>query len=86
MPAEIVQVRIEKDELEFADFLVKAGICKTRSEALRFLISRGIANSDSLRLIKDRAEDLKRTERRKGKIPIDLAGATKRLIEERDRS
>lgn len=85
MSTEVVRVRIERDELEFTDFLVKAGICVTRSDAIRFLISRGIASSTNLCSIMERVEDLKRAERRNGKIPIDLSGTTRKLIEYRRR-
>ena len=48
MVNEIVQIRMERGDLEFIDFLVKAGICKTRSDGIRYLVSLGISSSKKL--------------------------------------
>lgn len=85
MATEIVQVRIDSRDIEFVDFLVKAGICRNKSEAIRYLLSVGISSSQELPQIVKAVEDLKKLEKESGEFPIKLPGATKILMSERDR-
>ena len=85
MAYEIVQIRMEHADLEFVDFLVKAGICKTRSNAIRYLVSLGISSSKKLPQIIKVVEELRKKGRESERFSIELPGATKILMSERDR-
>ncbi len=82
MVNEIVQIRRERGDLEFFDFLVKAGICKTRSDAIQYLVSLGISSSKKLPQIIRVVEELKKRNK-KGEYTIELPGATGILMRER---
>ena len=84
MVNKIVQIRMERGDLEFIDFLVKAGICKTRSDAIQYLVSLGISSSKKLPQIIRVVEELKK-KNKKGEYSIELPGATGILMSGRDR-
>ncbi len=85
MVLKILQLRISETDIRFADLLVGAGICKTRSDAFRYLIDIGVSKSSELPEIFAKVQELKELEKRTGMIPIDLKGAVSTLLNERDR-
>ena len=84
MATRVVPVRLGEQELKQIDQLVDFGIFQSRSEAIRELIKLGVEIaylSEVFRAV-DKLFELERAE---GKIPIDLSGATQKLLEERER-
>jgi Arc/MetJ-type ribon-helix-helix transcriptional regulator len=85
MVTKIIPVRLKERELEQIDQLVEYGIFQSRSEAIRELIRLGAENLTYLSEVSKALEKLFELEKVEGKIPIDLSGATKQLLEERER-
>jgi len=85
MVTKIIPVRLKERELEQIDQLVEYGIFQSRSEAIRELIRLGAENLTYLSEVSKALEKLFELEKVEGKIPIDLSGATKQLLEEGER-
>lgn len=85
MTSRIIPVRLRERELKWIDQLVKKGIFRSRSEAIRELLSLGIENLSYLSELSIALERLFELEKSEGEIPIDLSGATRQLLEERER-
>ncbi|MCC5997688.1 MAG: ribbon-helix-helix domain-containing protein [Thermofilum sp.] len=79
----VVPVRLGEDELKKIDELVKHGVFRSRSEAIRELVRLGVKLayvSDVLEAV-ERLYELEKVE---GRIPVELGGATRLLLEERE--
>jgi len=85
MGTEIVPVRLKRQDLEQIDRLIEIGIYKSRGEALRELIRLGVENLEHVAEVSKALEKLFELERSEGRIPISLTGATRQLLEERER-
>ena len=81
----VIPVRMEEKVLKLIDDLVKLGLYKSRSEALRELIKAGMRNLKDYKEIADAVEELFKMEEKLGKMPIELPGTPKKLIAERER-
>jgi len=83
--AKIIPVRLREEELKHIDRLVEYGVFRSRSEAIREFIRFGV---ESLAYLSEAFEALNRLfelERLEGGLPIDLSGATEKLLRERER-
>jgi Arc/MetJ-type ribon-helix-helix transcriptional regulator len=78
MGSKVVPVRL-------IDELVRLGIYKSRSEALRDLIRIGAKHVEQIREIAKAVDKLFELEREEGDIPIRLEGALKQLLSGRER-
>ena len=58
---------------------------KTKSDAIRYLLSMGISATRKFSGVGEKVESLKRLEKSKGKFPIELSGGLKDLIDDRHR-
>lgn len=67
------------------DALIELGMYRTRSEAIRELVSLGLRSLGELEEVEKVAGELVELERRLGRIPLDLRGALRELLEERRR-
>ena len=76
----VISVRLSERELREIDRLVEYGVFRSRSEAIRELIKLGMEN---LTYLHEAVEKLFELERIEGRIPIDLSGATRQLLNER---
>lgn len=85
MVSKIIPIRLREQELKQIDRLIEYGIFQSRSEAIRELIRLGTENLTHLSEIFKAIEKLFELEKTEGKIPIDLSGATKQLLKERER-
>lgn len=85
MVTKIIPVRLKEQELRQIDQLVEYGIFRSRSEAIRELVRLGVENLAHLSEVLRAVEKLFELERAGGKIPIDLSGATRQLLKERER-
>ncbi|MEM2848844.1 MAG: ribbon-helix-helix domain-containing protein [Candidatus Bathyarchaeia archaeon] len=81
----VIPVRLKDHELKQIDRLVEHGIFQSRSDAIRELIRLGIENLSYLNEISNALERLFEIEKAEGDIPVKLSGATKQLLEERER-
>ncbi len=85
MGSRVIPVRLDDDDLAFIDLLVKLGIYRSRSEAIRELIRAGMRSHEDIVKVAKAVEELFRMEREEGAIPIRLDGALKQLLRERER-
>lgn len=86
MVSRIIPVRLNEQEIKQIDKLVECGVFRSRSEAIRELIRLGIKDLSYLSEISRALDKLFELEKKEGRIPIDLSGATKQLLEERELS
>ena len=85
MCTQVVPVRLDRDVLRNIDSLVRLGIFSSRSEALRELIKLGLKSLKEYADIARAVEELFKFEESEGKLPVELRGALKELLEERGR-
>ncbi|MEM3689545.1 MAG: ribbon-helix-helix domain-containing protein [Thermofilum sp.] len=77
-------VRLGEDELKKIDVLVKYGVFRSRSEAIRELVRLGVKLAYVSEVL-EAVERLFELEKVEGRIPVELGGATRQLLEERER-
>ncbi len=80
----VVPVRLGEDELKKIDELVKHGVFRSRSEAIRELVRLGVKLAYVSEVL-EAVERLFELEKVEGRIPVELGGATRQLLEERER-
>ena len=85
MGSQVVPVRLDDDILRFIEELVRLGIYKSRSEALRDLIRIGARRVGKVKVIVEAVNKLFELEKEEGDIPIRLEGALRQLLAERER-
>jgi hypothetical protein len=85
MGSKTVSIRIERETLDAVDALVRLGIFKSRSEALKTLIKIGLSSVGDVANIVKISERLFELERTLGYIPVRLDGGFKDLMEMRER-
>lgn len=83
--SQVVPVRLDSELLEFINMLVRLGVFKSRSEALRELISYGLEKFRWIPEVIEAVEKLFELEKKEGEIPVKLNGALKQLLKERGR-
>jgi Arc/MetJ-type ribon-helix-helix transcriptional regulator len=72
-------------QIKQIDQLIEYGIFQSRNEAIKELTRLGAENLTVLSEVYEALEKLFELEKAEGKIPIDLSGATKQLLKERER-
>jgi len=85
MGSKTVSTGIEQETLDAVDALVKLGIFKSRSEALKILIKIGLSSVGDVVNVVRISERLFELERTLGYIPVRLDGGFKDLMEMRER-
>ncbi len=85
MGSQVVPIRLKREVLAFIDTLVKLGVYKSRSEALRELIEAGVEELQWTGKVFEAVEELFEIEREEGDVPVRLEGALRQLLEERGR-
>jgi len=85
MGSKVFPVRLDERDVRQVDLLVRLGVFKSRSEALRMLIRLGVKSLEELVEISEALERLSQLEGEEGEIPIRLDGALRRLLSERGR-
>jgi hypothetical protein len=78
-------VTIEQETLDAVDALVRLGIFKSRSKALKILIKIGLSSVGDVVNVVKISERLFELERTLGYIPVRLDGGFKDLMEMRER-
>ena len=86
MGSKTVSTGIEQETLDAVDALVKLGIFKSRSEALKILIKIGLSSVGDVVNVVRISERLFELERTLGYIPVRLDGGFKDLMEMRMRA
>jgi Arc/MetJ-type ribon-helix-helix transcriptional regulator len=85
MAKDTIQIRIDEDTKKFIETLVKSNLFKTRSDAIRYLLSMGMSNAGDIDDILKKVDRLKELERKEKKIPVEIPGTFKNLVRNRDR-
>ena len=85
MAKETIQIRVDEKTSRFVESLLVSGLFKTKSDAIRYLLSMGISATRKFSDVGEKVESLKRFEKSKGKFPIELSGGLKDLIDDRHR-
>jgi Arc/MetJ-type ribon-helix-helix transcriptional regulator len=79
----VVPVRLGEDELKKIDELVKYGVFRSRSEAIRELVRLGVKLAYVSEVL-EAVERLFELEKVECRIPVELGGATRQLLGERE--
>ncbi|MGC8505219.1 MAG: hypothetical protein ACP5NK_00705 [Thermoplasmata archaeon] len=85
MAKQTIQIRIYEETARFVNRLLWSGLFKTKSEALRYILSMGITATNKFPEVSEKVEKLKFMEKSIGRIPIELSGSLKDLLINRDR-
>ncbi len=85
MGKETIQIRIDEDTSKFVEGLLRSGLFKTKSDAIRHLLSKGMRASVEFSEIAEKVNKLKSLEKSTGKPPIELTGSLEELLVNRDR-
>ena len=85
MAKETIQIRIDADTSRFVQRLLRSGRFKTKSDALRYLLSMGISAASKFPDVAEKVEQFEYIERSTGSSPIILTGSLKELLSNRDR-
>ena len=83
--SQVVPVRLDSETLELIEMLVRLGVFRSRSEALRELISSSLEGFRWVSEVAGAVEKLFELEKREGDIPVRLDGALEQLLEGRGR-
>lgn len=78
-------MRLSREVLSTIDMLVRMGVYGSRSEALRDLIEAGLERLGWSGKVAEAVERLFELEEREGRIPLELRGGLRQLLEERGR-
>ena len=85
MAKKTIQIRIDEDTYKFVNKLLRSGLFKTKSEALRYILSMGITAAEKFPEVFEKVERLTAIERSTGRNPILLSGGLTYLLANRDR-
>ena len=85
MAKETIQIRIDEETSRFVERLLRSGLFRTRSDAIRHLLSKGMSASVEFPEIAEKVKKLRSLEKSTGKFPIELTGSLKELLSDRDR-
>ena len=80
MAKETIQIRIDEDTSKFVDGLLRAGLFKTKSDAIRHLLSKGMSASVEYSEIAEKVKKLKSLDKSTGEPPIELTGSLHELL------
>ena len=84
MKSKVVPLRLEEEVLKAVDMLVKLGVYKSRNEALRSLVKKGLENTQEIKAVAEAVRKLFEIEELEG-MPVKLEGALTKFLEERER-
>ena len=84
MKSKVVPLRLEEELLKAVDMLVKLGVYKSRNEALRSLVKKGLENTQEIKAVAEAVRKLFEIEELEG-MPVKLEGALTKFLEERER-
>lgn len=85
MAKETIQIRIDEETSKFVNRMLRSGIFRTKSDALRYILSVGITAVAKFPEVSEKVERLKSMEKTTGRLPIELSGSLKVLLTNRDR-
>ena len=85
MAKETIQIRIDEDTSRFVERLLRSRLFKTKSDALRYLLTMGISAASKFPDVAKKVEQFEYIERSTGSSPIILTGSLKELLSNRDR-
>ena len=85
MGSKVIPVRLDDDTLRLVEELVRLGIYSSRSEALRDLIRIGAKHVGKIKVVAESVDRLFELESKEGDIPVQLRGALRQLMAERER-
>lgn len=81
----VVPVRLNQELLAAIDALVESGAYASRSEAIRALLEAGLEKLELESKLLEAVRKLFEIEKKSGKLPIELEGGLKQLLDERGR-
>ena len=85
MVKETIQIRIDEETSKFVNRLLRSGLFKTKSEAFRYILSKGVTAAEKFPEVSDKVDKLMFKEKSIGRIPMELSGSLKDLLVNRDR-
>ena len=85
MAKETIQIRIDEETSKFVNRMLRTGLFRTKSDALRYILSAGITAVGKFPEVSEKVERLKSMEKASGRPSIELSGSFKDLLVNRDR-
>jgi len=85
MAKETVQIRIDEKTSRFVELMLRTGLFNTKSDAIRYLLSKGVSASMDLPEIARKVDKLRSIEESTRTCPIELRGSLEGLLTGRDR-
>ena len=83
MGSRVVPLRVDEEVLEAVDRLVRLGVFRSRTEALRELVREVLRAYERLNRIAMAVEKLLEDEEKEGEPPVRLDGGLRALLEDR---
>ena len=85
MAKETIQIRIDEETSKFVNRMLRSGLFRTKSDAIRYILSAGMTAAAKFPEVSEKVEKLKSMEKTTGRPPIKLSGGLKDLLVNRDR-
>ena len=85
MAKETIRIRIDEETSKFVNRMLRTGLFRTKSDALRYILSAGITAAAKFPEVSEKVERLKSRQKTSGRPPIELSGSFKDLLVNRDR-
>ena len=85
MAKETIRIRIDEETSKFVNRMLRTGLFRTKSDALRYILSAGITAAAKFPEVSEKVERLKSMEKASGRLFIELSGSFKDLLVNRDR-
>ncbi len=83
----VVTVRVDENIVKLVDHMVKEGIFKSRGDAFRLLIQKGLehVSKENSKVVDEVADYLVEMDLKGRRSPLKIKGVREELIKERDR-
>ncbi len=85
MAKETIQIRVDEETSKFVNRMLRSGLFRTKSDAIRYILSAGITAASKFPEVSEKVEKLKSMEKTTGRPPIELSDGLKDLLVNRDR-
>ena len=85
MAKETIQIRIDEETSKFVNRMLRSGLFRTKSDAIRYILLAGINAAAKFPEVSEKVEKLRSMEKTTGRLPIELSDGLKDLLVNRDR-
>ncbi|MCL4342112.1 MAG: hypothetical protein M1431_08480 [Candidatus Thermoplasmatota archaeon] len=85
MAKETIHIRIDEETSKFINRMLRSGLFRTKSDALRYILSAGITSASNFPDVSEKVERLKSMEKTTERPSNELSGSLKEILVNRDR-